>query len=444
MAEDLRNWLRTSDPFQNYLYSYPHKTAYRGFPQPLDLAGLWKDERKDSLFLYAHIPFCRSKCAFCNLFSLQNPLEGMVDLYLDAMERQALAVREALGEHRFAGWAVGGGTPSLLDIPQLARLFAILGALNVDLRAQPGSIEVSPDTVTPEKLAFLRESGIERISIGVQSLVGTEAARMGRRQPDGALESVLEEISRHAFPVFNLDLIYGIPGQTTRSWLESLERAVSFSPGEIFLYPLYTRAHTALFRSAPQTPAVADLRMELYEAGRDFLLSCGYVQDSMRLFRKPGIAGEERGGEYSCQEDGMVGLGTNARSYTSRVHYATRYAARKPQIAALLKEYAGTSKEGFSQAVHGIVLDLEDRKRRFLVKSLLKSRGLVREDYLKAFGTDAWQDFPELAVLEELGMAWREPGGVRLTPLGMSRSDQIGTWFIAPRIRRLMQEWAEP
>jgi len=444
MAEDLRTWLGTSDPFQNYLYSYPHKTAYRSFPQPLDLAGLWKDEPKDSLYLYAHIPFCRSKCAFCNLFSLQNPAEGTVDLYLEAMERQALAVREALGPHRFVGWAVGGGTPSLLDIPQLARLFAILGTLGVDLRAQPGSIEVSPDTVDPAKLAFLRESGVERISIGVQSLVGAEAARMGRRQPAGALESVLEEIARHAFPVFNLDLIYGIPGQTTRSWLATLERAVSFSPAEIFLYPLYTRPFTALFQSAPQSSDVADLRMELYETGRDFLLSCGYVQDSMRLFRRPGTAGEELVGEYSCQEDGMVGLGTNARSYTSRVHYATRYAARKPEVAALIREYAGTSREGFSQAVHGIALTLDDRKRRFLVKSLLKSRGLVPDDYRRVFGAETGEDFPDLAILEELGMARREAGVVRLTPLGMSRSDQIGSWFIAPRIRRLMQEHREP
>lgn len=108
----------TPRPYRSYVYAYPHKTAYRPLPGPVpSLAALWRDEPKDALSLYAHIPFCEVRCGFCNLFTRIGAPDELTTRYLDALDRQAATVREALGDEapvRFATAAFGGGTPTFL------------------------------------------------------------------------------------------------------------------------------------------------------------------------------------------------------------------------------------------------------------------------------------------------------------------------------------------
>lgn len=104
-------------PYTAYVYAYPHKTAYRPLPDRPALRDLWRGERKDALSLYLHIPFCEVRCGFCNLFTRIGAPDGLTGRYLDALERQATAVRDALGDDgpvSFANAAFGGGTPTFL------------------------------------------------------------------------------------------------------------------------------------------------------------------------------------------------------------------------------------------------------------------------------------------------------------------------------------------
>src|SRR5262245_1370337 len=110
-------------PYVSYTYAYPHKTAYRPFPEPLRLDALWAQENRRSLFLYLHVPFCEMRCGFCNLFTTVNPAASLTDGYLDAIERQARRVRAALNDATIARMALGGGTPTFLGVDQLRRLF---------------------------------------------------------------------------------------------------------------------------------------------------------------------------------------------------------------------------------------------------------------------------------------------------------------------------------
>ncbi len=115
-------------------------------------------------------------------------------------------MRDILGDFAFAGYAVGGGTPSLLEPHQLEDLFLIYSdILNVDLANTPGSFEISPETITDEKLKLLSDIGIERISIGIQSFIESEAKSVGRYQTDNFIQPILEKIIGYQFPVFNLD-----------------------------------------------------------------------------------------------------------------------------------------------------------------------------------------------------------------------------------------------
>lgn len=441
MTSDFSRYLQENSRFQSYLYSYPHKTAYRHFAEKIDLATLWQAERRDALFLYTHIPFCELKCAYCNLFTISKPQAELVERYLVQLRNEAEVLREVLGTFHFANYAVGGGTPSILGLSQLDSLFDIYtDVMGVDLQAVPGSFEVSPDTLNSEKIRYLAGRGIQRLSIGIQSFVEAEARAMGRVQPQAETDALLEGIANAGFPMFNLDLIYGIAGQTEESWLASLCRAVIFQPDELFLYPLYVRPLTALHRKAIPLASHTDIRPRLYALACEFLQASGYVQDSMRLFRRA-AAVPVRSTEYSCQEDGMIGLGVNARSYTRDVHYATEYAVGKANVAAIVEAYVSKPRADFACTGHGIRLSEEDRKRRYLIKSLLKAEGLECKHYRRVFGTDVASDFPDLHVLQQLGLAQLEGNFLRLTTEGMAHSDLIGHWFIGPEVRQKMQDY---
>ena len=121
LAQNLRQ-----SPYVSYAYSYPHKTAYRPLPVAVRLEDVWSRENKDSLFLYIHVPFCEMRCGFCNLFTTTNPNENMIAAYLDALKKQAVEVRRALGDGvRFVRMAIGGGTPTFLEPAELESLFDI-------------------------------------------------------------------------------------------------------------------------------------------------------------------------------------------------------------------------------------------------------------------------------------------------------------------------------
>ena len=427
------------DPFQGYAYAYPHKTAYRHFEQPFPLKGLWAEEDKDALFLYLHLPFCEMRCGFCNLFTTVNPKDGHVGRYLDALERQAEAVHGALGDFQYVRGAIGGGTPTFLTTEEMARVFAMLRTSGGLRKGIPLSCELSPATAEPEKLAQLREEGVTRASIGVQSFLESETKSLGRPQKPVVLHTALEQLATAGFPVMNVDLIYGIEGQTVGSWLQSLAEALQYRPQELFLYPLYVRPLTGLGRKGRDP---SDLRQALFRAGRDFLLERGYRQISLRLFRHESCPVEGDGGpSYCCQEDGMIGLGAGARSYTSRVHYCTEYAVGRVGIQAILDDFISRPTDHHAAAWYGYELNEAEQRRRYVIKSLLRADGLDECAYERWSGAPWRAHFPQLAELEDTGLAVRRDGVLQLTLAGMERADTIGPWLYSGEVEALMEDY---
>jgi len=427
------------DPFQGYAYAYPHKTAYRHFEEPHALEKLWANEEKDSLFLYLHLPFCEMRCGFCNLFTTVNPHEGQVNRYLDALERQADAVHSALGGFRYTRGAIGGGTPTFLTTDEMDRVFRMLRESGGLRKGIPLSCELSPATSEPEKIAQLREEGVTRASIGVQSFLESETRSLGRPQKPAVLHTALGHLAAAGFPVLNIDLIYGIEGQTVATWLQSLEAAIDYAPQELFLYPLYVRPLTGLGRKGRDP---SDLRLVQFHAAREFLLARGYRQISLRLFRRHDSPLEGDGGaSYCCQEDGMVGLGAGARSYTSTVHYCTEYAVGRVGIQAILDDFISRPAGHHSFAWYGYELTKPEQKRRYVIKSLLRADGLDEAAYAAWCGSFPLSDLPELAELLDHGLAMRADGHLRLTPEGLERADTIGPWLYSDSVETRMQEY---
>ncbi len=398
--------LLATSPYTTYSYAYPHKTAYRPLDPQVSLNELWAQEHREALFLYLHIPFCEMRCGFCNLFTQTNAGEDLVTEYLKTLDREAKQVKAALGESQFARMAIGGGTPTFLSISELDRLFDlatdIMGANPLNI---PTSVEVSPQTATLDKLKLLKIRGVDRISIGIQSFIPAETAAAGRPQSIDNVYAALERIKSVDFPTLNLDLIYGLPGQSIESWLASLQIALRFAPEELYLYPLYIRPLTGLGRSKRDWH---DERREYYHQGRDLLSSNGYEQVSMRMFRliapSPAIS-LSPSPLYCCQADGMLGLGCGARSYTSHLHYSSEYAVGMNGIQEIITNYIQHEDDRFNWVDYGYKLNLDDRQRRFLIQSLLQSEGLDLSSYQKEFDSDVLSDFPQLMDLITLELA---------------------------------------
>jgi oxygen-independent coproporphyrinogen III oxidase len=431
-----RDILESSSPFWGYAYSYPHKSAYRRLEPAVSLSEAWKRERSDSLFLYLHVPFCEYRCGFCNLFTLAGADSVLTIRYLRQVRAEARRVRNALANAHFARVAIGGGTPTFLTEGELVELLDIaaemLGGSACDV---PASCEASPSTLTQEKAKLLKSWGVSRISLGVQSFDEAESRRLGRPQWIKDVAQAIDFAREQSFPVLNLDLIYGIEGQTLSSWMRSVETAVAYRPEELYLYPLYVRPLTGLGR-LPM--AFDDNRLEHYRTARAALLAAGYLQKSLRMFCLP-TRDQTEGPVYCCQTDGMVGLGCGARSYTTSLHYSTEFAVGRSGVRSILYDYLGREPQEFQAASHGYVLDCDDQRRRYVIQSLLQKEGLLRAPYRDRFGADVLTHLPQIRELSESGLADESPDRVCLTAVGLERSDAIGPWLYSPAVRQRME-----
>ncbi|MDP2311026.1 MAG: STM4012 family radical SAM protein [Pseudomonadota bacterium] len=435
MTESLRALLASGE-YLSYAYAYPHKTTYRTLAPPVGLRELWAEEDRGALFLYVHVPFCEQRCGFCNLYTQVRPKSGVEARYVEAVERQAAVLSNVLsdttGPARFARLAIGGGTPTFLGAALLERVFALarrLGAADV-----PTSIEVSPGTLDDDQLGVLVANRVTRVSVGVQSILPNETASVQRGQALSDVERVVRRLAA-AVPVCNVDLIYGLPGQTAETLRRSIDHVLNLGANELYLYPLYVRPLTGLGRR----DGWDDHRLALYRAGREHLLALGWAQGSMRMFQAPGSP-EPRGAVYRCQDDGMVGLGAGARSYTRSLHYASPYAVSQGAIRAGIEAWMGQSDAEFSQARHGIRLGDEERRRRYVLLSLLEA-GLDRAAYVARFGADVMAHLPELAEAVDVGLIVADEASLDLTEAGLERSDVLGHWLQSAAVRAARAGW---
>jgi len=413
-----------------YAYSYPHKSSYQPLSPAVSIADAWREEDVSRLSLYVHIPFCEMRCGFCNLFTQSQPAENLVDAYLSALWRQMRAIRAAVPRATFSQFAIGGGTPTFLSAEQLDHLLGSIDSVfEQPISRLPTSIETSPTTATADRLNVLSSFGVQRISLGVQSFSAAETRLFGRPQDPDDVHHAIQAIRSAGKFELNLDLIYGHPAQTRDSWRASLRQALRYRPEELYLYPLYVRPETGL---AKQGMFAVRHRSDLYREGRDLLVDAGYEQLSLRCFRLP------RAGKlvaYTCQRDGMIGLGCGARSYTRRLHYATRFAVTQAGIRDILQEWIAQSDRNFAFATHGLWLPDDEQLRRYLILSLLQAEGLSRAEFVERFPGRDESDISGISELIDRGWLICTNHRLQLTPLGLEHSDEVGPLLYSEHVR---------
>lgn len=260
--------------------------------------------------LYLHVPFCASSCDFCSFYQEQ-PKRGEVDRYLAAIEREMEL--HPPGRVETAFW--GGGTPGLLPAEDLRRL----GRAMTKAAGRPGewTVELAPSSVRADKLAALKEIGVTRVSMGVQSFDDATLDALGRRHSPKQIMEAWELIEAAGFASRNLDLIFAIPGQDEKRWTDDLRRAMALKPDHLSTYCLTFEEDTAMFVKLSQGKVKIDRELEafLYRRTWETLEDHGFAQYETSNFARPGHAC--RHNLITWEMGAWIGYGPSASSQWS-------------------------------------------------------------------------------------------------------------------------------
>lgn len=269
--------------------------------------------------LYVHVPFCKTKCPYCDFYSVTSL--SSIPEWLEAIEREMTLYRDRFS--RFDSLYLGGGTPGVLSKQRLEALLRHLhGTFSVSTDAE-FTVEVNPDDVVSDTLAVLQDLGVNRISLGVQSFDDRDLQFLKRRHTAGQAVKALHEFKGAGFAKVGLDLMYGLPGQTETSWVKTLELAASFNPEHISCYQL------TIHESTPfgSLQAKGDIKLPTDENQSSFFILTtalleerGYLHYEVSNFAK----GEENLCRHNLkywQRADYLGLGPSAHSFKDGVRW---------------------------------------------------------------------------------------------------------------------------
>ena len=363
------------------------------------------------LGLYIHIPFCRSKCAYCDFYSLAGAEERMDD-YCRALERHLAEVAPQAECHKADTVYFGGGTPSYLGAERLCRLLGNIRKLyKVDKHAEI-TLEANPDSATDRKaLKRLRKAGFNRLSLGVQSMDDALLQTIGRIHTRQQVQEAVAAARKAGFKNLSLDLIYGLPGQTMEGWGKTLSDAVDLHPEHLSCYGLKLEEGTPLYRRQGElTFPDEDMQADMYLYAVEFLKQCGYEQYEISNFAKAGFASRHNLKYWLMQE--YAGFGPGAHSDFGNVRYGyVRDLERYLKGELVLQE---------SETV-----DADEREREYLMLRLRTVQGVDPREFEYRFR----QRFAPLAALLQQcareGLAEQDGNGWHLTAKGFLVSNRI-------------------
>ena len=261
--------------------------------------------------IYIHVPFCKSRCHYCDFFS--SVRLDLVQSYVDALCAEAESRR---GEMERAGANtvyIGGGTPSQLTGGQLRQIFGVLPEL---CKGAEVTIEVNPDDVTDVFLSELQRTPVNRVSMGVQSLDDDVLARINRRHRAADAVRAVDMLREAGYTNLSLDLMYGLPGQTMETWKRDVDGVLAMDVPHLSAYSLQWEDGTVLSRMRDRgevQEADEETSLAMYGYLADMTRKCGMEHYEISNFCKPGMYSRHNSGYW--REDAYVGLGPGAHSY---------------------------------------------------------------------------------------------------------------------------------
>ncbi|MDY4489940.1 MAG: radical SAM family heme chaperone HemW [Candidatus Faecousia sp.] len=334
-----------------------------------------RQTNKTPLGIYVHVPFCRSKCQYCDFYSLTTKDDNLLDGYLDAVCDHIKEAGPLAPNYKVDSIYFGGGTPSFFGADGLAIILtAIRRCFDVTADAEI-TFEANPDSVNDKLLHRLRAEGFNRVSLGIQCDNDEILKRIGRPHTYAQAVSAFQRIRKAGFRNISVDLIYGLPGQTLQSWQDTLDHVLQLNPEHISCYGLKLEEGTPLYeyRDYANLPD-DDLQADMYLAAVETLRGRGFKQYEISNFCRKGLQSRHNlkywtGGEY-------LGFGPSASS---------DFAGKRFTLVRDLHTYILGIREGGEVMEDIQEIPLRERAGEYLMLRLRTSLGINREEYERMF-----------------------------------------------------------
>jgi oxygen-independent coproporphyrinogen-3 oxidase len=385
--------------------------------------------------VYLHIPFCKSRCSYCDFATDVYKGGDAVERYVDALCHEIAAASRTQESTTSSGTTppqtrrgalpvdtiyLGGGTPSLLSVEQTGKILNVVRSkFDVETSAEI-TMEMNPATVTPETLAGYREFGVDRASFGVQTFDDTALRLLARGHDSKDARETFRLLREAGFDNISFDLIAGLPGQKLADWERNLDEAISLAPEHLSLYLLEIHEGTPLaeqVRSKRQPMPDEDVAARMYEVMIERLDAAGYRQYEISNFSRPGF--ESRHNSKYWRLDPVYGFGVSAHTFDGQPRYSHD---RDPSTYVSLIENGGSAevyREKIDQASEAVFLGLR------------LNAGIELANYGERFGIPLQSRFGEdLRRLEDLDLIEISRGNLRLTSKGMLFSNEVFSVFV--------------
>ena len=369
----------------------------------------------DKLGIYIHIPFCRSKCDYCDFYSLAGRDDRM-DQYQKALLSHIKETAPLAQDFPVDTIYIGGGTPSYYGAKRLKELLGVIRKLYKVEKDAEVTVECNPDSVDVKSLKILRKAGVNRLSMGMQSANACELERIHRIHTPQQVNEAATAARKAGFTNLSLDLIYGLPGQTMDSWKATVEHALSLIPQHLSCYGLKVEEGTPLAARVAQGEVLPDddqqADLYLWTVGR--LERAGYPQYEISNFAKPGFASRHNLRYWLTQP--YIGFGPGAHS---------DFGGRRYSFVRDLDAYIQGVLQGGDIIDESEIIPKRERCGEYLMLRLRTVQGINEQEYRSTY----FMDFAPLqARLEQFrtqGWAEQTDGRWHFTPKGFLLSNQL-------------------
>ena len=378
-----------------------------------------------ALGLYIHVPFCRRICHYCNFNRalLDGPLKVR---YVEAVRAHIDRVASSITEPapRAADTIYfGGGTPSLLTPAEIASIIdSCRRGFTVAADAEI-TMEVNPETASPEALSGFRAAGVNRLSIGVQSFRDDELVRLGRIHGQASARRAVIEARTAGFDNVSIDLMMWLPGQSLTDWRQSIEGLVSIAPDHASLYMLELSPNSPLrdqMARAQLSQAPDDDAADMYELAMELVGAAGLAQYEISNVARPGF--ESRHNLKYWLDGEWFGFGPGAHSTVGGVRW---------KAVSATEQFISAVEAGSDVHTDQRVLSPEDRWQEALITGLRLVEGVGVDDLLRKYGLDIWARYGDhLQPSLEAGLLRHEAGRLRLSRRGMLLANEVLAVFI--------------
>lgn len=370
------------------------------------------------LGLYVHVPFCIRKCLYCDFNSYQSK-EYLIDEYLNAVLTEANVYKDVDIETVF----IGGGTPTVLNPDQLSTLICGLKAIFKLRDGIEYTVEANPGTLNREKLRLLKLLGVNRLSIGAQSMDDKLLRRLGRIHRASEFLENYEEARLIGFDNINVDLMFGLPGQALGDWTDTVKKIMSLNPEHISCYGLTIEEGTPyqkMYDNGRLRLPDEDTEREMYWEAVRILESCGYIHYEISNFAKKGF--ECRHNLIYWNDNRYIGLGAGAHSY----YRGCRYANEPDPV-----KYINAINRSNSAVVQKEYIDRKNEIEEYFFMGLRLMEGVKISDFNYRFGQSPYNIYEKsIEKLTKLKLLEVKGDRMYLTERGIDLSNQVFMEFM--------------